>query len=225
MSELENEVVEQQPAPDAEVPEVAETNEAPENNDEIRPSLGKRLLLGLKERCRKFIVSLKRKPQMIALAIILIASLLYLCFLGTFSQVVDVNKGIDYSGICIFANTLISILILPLFLNAFPKRRKPRIVYIVAVFVLLAVLIALDIVLYVNINQFFDSVPGGKLIKREPLYQKAFAEIIVHMVFVGLSVLAFAFLPLYKKGINKINTRKNLEENKLSEEIDTSAEV
>lgn len=218
MADLENSVVEE-----TQLPKQPEQSEQPEVPAEEKPSKGKQILAAVKEKCRKFIVSLKRKPQLIALVFILLSSLLYLCFLGTFSQVVDANSGISNSGICIFANTLISILILPLFLNAFPKRKKPRIVYIVFVFVLLAALIALDVLLYYNINSHFVAL--GVSLKRFPMVLQTYTDLIVHMVFVGISVLAFAFLPLYKKGINKINTRKNLAENKLSEEIDTSAEV
>ena len=176
-----------------------------------------------KEWLRKTTVKLKRQTQLIPLVLILITSMIYLCCIGTFSQVVFKNSGIEASGISMFINTLLSILILPIFLNAFPKRKKPNIVYIVAVFVVLAVLIGMDIMFYVNTQTYVEE----KFINldRNPMIPKAYTQLIVHMVFVGLSIVCFALLPVYKKLINKINTRKDIGENNLSEEIDTSAEV
>lgn len=217
MADLENSVVEE-----TQLPEQPEQSEQPEVPAEEKPSKGKQILAAVKEKCRKFIVSLKRKPQMIALVVILVSSLLYLCCLGTFSQALDKNN-VSVGGICVFVNTLVSILILPTFLNAFPKRKKPRIAFIVVVFVLLALLIGLDVLLYMNTQSYV--VKFGINLRRTPIVKQLYTDVIVHIVFVGISILAFAFLPLYKKGINKINTRKNLAENKLSEEIDTSAEV
>ena len=48
---------------------------------------------------------------------------------------------------------------------------------------------------------------------------------ITHVVLVGIEAILLATLPLYKKLILKINTKKVIEENKLSEEIDTSEDV
>lgn len=195
-----------------------------ENETVIEPAKPKKDVgAAVKEWFRKLIVKLKRKTQVIPLILILVASLLYMCMLGTFSKVVESNSGISASGICLFINTLVSILILPCFLNAFPKRKKPNIVFLVAIGVLLALLVVLDIVFYINIQSYVTT--NHISIARNPDINKAYNDLIIHIVFVAIAGLAFAFLPLYKKGINKINTKKVLEENKLSEEIDTSAEV
>lgn len=188
-----------------------------------KPSKAQEFVAGVKEWFRKFIVKLKRKTQLIPLVLILIASLIYLCILGTLSQVVEKNTGIESLGISMFVNTLVSILILPVFLNAFPKRKKPNIVYIVAVFVLLALIIGMDLLYYINTSNFIDEYRID--LGRNPEIQEAFDLIVLHVVFVGIAFVAFALMPLYKKGINMINTSKVLEENKLSDEIDTSAEV
>lgn len=187
----------------------------------------------VKEWFRKLTVKLKRKTQIIPLVVILITSLVYLCTIGTYAQVIETNSGIPNLGIAMFVNTLMSILVLPIFLNAFPKRKKPNIIYIVLVFVVLALLIGMDLMYYLNTKHFISEELGKfngllteeQLLTQYPYIPKAYTQLIVHMVFVGVSIVVFAFLPLYKKGINKINTRKNLEENKLSEEIDTGAEV
>ena len=175
----------------------------------------------VKEWFRKLIVKLKRQTQLIPLVVILITSLIYLCTIATYSQVIEENSGIPNLGISMFINTLMSILILPIFLNAFPKRKKPNIVFIVFVFVVLALIIGMDILYYVTNKNFFKD----PTLEEPAMLKDAYTQLIVHMVFVGISIVVFALLPVYKKAINKINTRKVLEENKLTGEIDTSAEV
>lgn len=180
----------------------------------------------VKEWFRKFTVKLKRQTQLIPLVVILITSLVYMVCVGTYSQVVQYNTGIKASGISLFVNTLLSILIFPTFLNAFPKRKKANKVFIAAVFVILAAILAMDLLFYLMTNTYVNSYddPEAFLAVRVEI-PKAFTQLIVHMVFVGISIVVFALLPVYKKAINKINTRKELAENKLSGEIDTSAEV
>lgn len=211
-----------------ETSEIVETNEAPHPTE---PTKGQKFLAGVKEWFRKFTVKLKHKTHMIPLVVVLIASLIYLCSLNTLSIALDDIRGIDSAGICMFVNTLVSILVLLVFLNAFPKRKKTNIVMLVGVFVLLALLLALDIVFYFKVVNFAkDSASKVFMTLDEyyadhPMIMPALDKVIVHAVFVGISILALAFLPLYKMGINKINTRKVVAENEIKEEIDTSAEV
>lgn len=185
---------------------------------------------GIKEWFRKLIVKLKRKTQLIPLVLTLITSFVYLCMIGTFSQLVEINTGISSLGVTMFVTTLASILILPLFLNAFPKNKKPVIAFIVAVFVVYALIIAMDLVFLLNMTNFFkaneDVIRAGEgSAKNIALFDKSKLSLIVHVVLVGICVVVFALLPVYKKAINKINTKKVVESNDFSDEIDTSAEV
>lgn len=205
------------------VPE-AEVIEAPVAVDlpvENKPNFFVKLWAGIKEWFRKFTVKLKRKTQIIPLFFTLVTSFVFLCMIGTFSQMIEVNSGVPSVGICMFVTTLASILILPLFLNAFPKNKKPVIPFIVAVFVVYALIIAMDVVFLVNVEKFltdhnFDTIK---------FYDESKSAMIAHLVLVSICVVIFALLPLYKKGINMINTKKVVESNDFSDEIDTSAEV
>ena len=193
-----------------------------------RPSGGKRFKAALKEKGRKIVVYLKRNTHVIPLIITLITSFVYLCLIGTYSVLVENNSGISESGITVFVNALASILILPLFLNAFPKRKKPNKVYIVAVFVVFALIIAMDSLFYVRCSDFMAvQEEAGRPISgaNSDYFDSAFAATIVHLVFVSISVVVFALMPLYKMGLNKINTKKVLESNKFEDAIDTSEEV
>lgn len=211
---------------------VAQTEETAVADSTVADSPKKsgNFVAGLKEWLRKFIVKLKRKTQLIPLVLTLITSFVYLCMIGTFSQLVELNSGISSLGICMFVATLASILILPLFLNAFPKNKKPVIVFIVAVFVVYALIIAMDVIFLVNMTNFLNAnsatiKAGEESAKNLGLFDKSQTCLIAHLVLVSLCVVVFALLPVYKRAINKINTKKVVASNDFSDEIDTSAEV
>ena len=207
-----------EPAAEPATAEVEAPAAAPQKSSE---SFGAKI----KEWFRKFTVKLKRQTHMIPLVVILITSLIYLCCTATFAQVIEGNSGIPNLGIAMFVNTLLSVLVLAMFLNAFPKRKKPSIVYIVLVFVVLAVILGMDLLYLLNAQTFVKNNGGEFILGEYPEIKTAYSELYAHMAFVGISIVVFALLPVYKKAINKINTKKVLEENNLSEEIDTSAEV
>ena len=205
------------------VPETANTEvvETTSSTAAKEPKQTNKFIAGVKEWFRKLIVKLKRKTQLIPLALTLITSFVFLCMIGTFSQLIQINSGIPSLGICMFVSTLASILILPLFLNAFPKNKKPVIPFIVAVFAVYALIIAMDVVFLVNMQNFFKVHE----VETKAFYDESQTSLIVHIVLVGICLVAFALLPLYKKGINMINTKKVVSSNDFSDEIDTSAEV
>jgi len=196
---------------------------------ETQPTKGEKFKAGFKEWLRKFTVKLKHKTHMIPLVILLITSLTYLCILNSLSIVISDHSGIDSAGICVFVNTLASILVLLVFLNAFPKRKKVNIIMLVITFAVMAMILALDLVFYFKLYNYCTKAYRGlsqtHLGDKYTMIHSALNNTIVHVVLMGISILALAFLPLYKKGINKINTKKELAENEIKEEIDTSAEV
>ena len=188
--------------------------------EEKKPSKG----AAVKEWFRKLTVKLKRKTHVIPLVLTLITSVVWLCMIGTFSQLIQTNSGIGAVGISMFVNTLASILILPIFLNAYPKRKKPNVVYIILIFVVFALLIGMDILFYTKVTGA-DAINKFDASKKKNVYDPTCTNLIVHMILVGICILAVALLPVYKKLINKINTRKDLQSNDFKGEIDTSAEV
>lgn len=193
------------------------------------PSKGKKILANLKERWRKFLVSLKRKPQRIAFYVLLLSTVIYMCSLFSYSQA-TMYYPVPWMGLLIFINTMFSILTLLLFMNTFPKRKKNmNIVMLVLTFIFMAVMIFCDIYWYLQIEPLYttqlNTTTDPAIWETLMKMSSAFSTILIHMVLVAISAILLATLPLYKKLIFKINTSKVLEENKLSEEIDTSAEV
>ena len=199
-----------------------------------KPPLGKRVVGGIKEWFRKFVVKLKHRPMNIAFFMLAVSSLVFLFLLGKISQ-----AALEYAKtgvpISTFVNTLFSILVLLLFMYSFPKRaKKPKVVMLVLTFVFMAVMIGLDILLYVQWSKAwadvllkFDSGELDIALKavREKYIYAAMYGVLAHAVLVGLAAILTATYPYYGKLIAKINTKKNVESTEIKGEFDTSAEV
>lgn len=171
----------------------------------------------LKEWFRKKIVTLKRKPQTIALVFMLISSLIYIIGLGTLSRAIMNNSGVSYINVewvghAIFVNTLFSILILLLFLYTFPKRKKPNLIFAALVFVFGIIMILMDVLYYTQLSNAIETMADTQA--------SALNLTIVHLVFQVIALVVFALIPLYSKLIRKINTRKEVASNDIKEQID-----
>ena len=115
-------------------------------------------------------------------------------------------------------------------MNTFPKRAKHmNYIMLALTFVFMAVMVTCDLVWYiksypVHSAAYEKATSESALAAIEP-GMTAFPIVLVHLVLVCISAILLATLPLYKKLILKINTSKVIEQNELTEEIDTSAEV
>lgn len=168
---------------------------------------------GVKEWFRKKTVALKRKPQNIALFFLAITSIYFLLALYVISQAINrvFSDSHTYAtGICIFIVTLLSILVLVSFLNAFPKRKKQNIFFTVLVFVMIAGMIACDAVYFVQMNNCLAATPDHTSLIYKTV-SGAQPYVIAHIALLALSAAIFALLPVYKKLINKIDTKVVLE--------------
>lgn len=213
--------------------EVVETNVPEVVNQELeKPSKAKQIGAAIKEWFRKFTVNLKRRPMNIAFFVLIVSTLLNLFFLGSYAQVAIIPQyGDEWQGLCVFVNQLFCILSLMLFLNSFPKReKKPKKAMLITLFVFIAVMLALDIYLYVkwDMNIAADMSKGSYYSRPDEFkdaFDVAWAGVLVHAIVLAVAAVLTATYPLYGKLINKINTSKNVESTEIKEEIDTSAEV
>ena len=203
MAENENVVVE-------EVPEVQpQTPEAPQSNG---PTGGQKFKAGVKEWFRKKIVALKRKPQTIALLVLAITTIYFMLALYTFSQAINISyEETSATGICIFISTLVSLLVLVSFLNAFPKRKKANIFFVVLVFLMIGGMVACDLVYYIQMSNYMGTISNPSASTVYATINKAQPYMIVHVVLLGVSAIVFALTPVFKILINKINTQVKLE--------------
>lgn len=208
---------------------VVEINEEAQAEATKKPISDNKFVAGVKEWFRKSIVKLKHKPQTIPFVILVITSFMYLCFLGTLSPFITPNRSIKGLGIFQFVNTLASILIILVFLNSFPKRKKVNIVFLVMTFVVLALMVVMDIMFIVNTADYANNALGIDngfqwFLAEMDGASESITCIIVHIVFLAITTVILALLPVYKKLLMKINTSKDLASNDIKEEIDTSEE-
>lgn len=192
------------------------------------PSKGAKFKAGVKEWLRKKVVALKVKPQLIPLTLMAITTLYFMLVLFNVSKAVYSAEGVvadastSATGICTFITTLLSLLYLVSFLNAFPKRRKPNVFFIVLVGVMIAGQIACELVYYLQMAAFVGEKGAGKY----PACTEAQPLVIGHIALLGLSALVFALLPVYGKLLKKIDTSVKLDSatEHMREQIDIEEE-
>ena len=98
----------------------------------------------MKEFFRKKMVGLKRKPQTIALVVLVVAFLYYSLNLTQISNTTAKVQG-PGMGLSGFVTMLFSILSLVCFMNAFPHRKKVNIPMLVLMFIMIGIIIYCDI--------------------------------------------------------------------------------
>ena len=102
-----------------------------------------KFVANLKESFRKLLVSLKRRPHMIALLTFALAFLVYSLNLMNVSDTTAKIQGRGM-GLCGFATMLFSLLSLLCFLNAFPHRKKVNVPMLTLALLMVAVLLFAD---------------------------------------------------------------------------------
>ena len=179
---------------------------------------------GMKEFFRKRMVSLKRKPQTIALVVLAAAFVYYSLNLTKISDTTAKIQG-QGMGLAGFVTMLFSILSLVCFLNAFPRRKKVNIPMLVLMFVMTGIIIYCDIfydgritTAITRANNPIDPTGSNSFITAAASMLK------VHRIILIAGVALTALLPVYKPLLKKINTSIELEANEQMSEIDISGE-
>ncbi len=182
---------------------------------------------GFKEFCRKFLVSLKRQPQNIALFVLLVGFVFFSFNLTAISDTTALIYG-DNMGQCEFGMMLFSILSFVVFLRTFPKRQKVKIPMLILLFVFLGLIIFMDLVYLTRINEGLTSGENKIVIDYannvNVFIPNAWNTLIVYLIFIGVVVVLVAALPIYSKLIRKINTSVDVEGNANMSAIDISSD-
>ena len=173
---------------------------------------------------RKLIVSLKRRPSVIALLVFVAAFLQYSLNLTHISDTTAKIQG-PGMGLCGFATMLFSILSLVCFLNAFPRRKKPNIPILVLMFVMIGVILYCDWHYIGLISNALTRADNPIVIDASTKYiAMAFNVLNDHMLIVAAGVLLTLLLPVYSRLLRKVNTSIAVEDNGQLEAIDISGE-
>ena len=167
----------------------------------------------MKEWLRKQLVSLKRNPYYIPLFLMIISCLVFNLNLTAYSKTILLVNA-DGMGLCSFAITLCSFLSLITYLSAYPKRKKPAYAKIIITAVMIVLSIVCQVLFYYFIYEALylreNPIPMNK--DRAYVFE-AQNNSIIHIIFLIITLIAMATLPLYKKLLLKINTSIKIEEN------------
>lgn len=179
----------------------------------------------LKESFRKFIVALKRRPQLIPLFMLIITFLQYSLHLTVISNTTAKVQGANM-GLCGFVTMLFSMLSILCFNNAFPRRKPVKKPMLILMFAMFAMIIFAD---YSYLQAVYAAVfrPENPVSVTTNTIYIAYAEYYLrqHIVLLCVSTVLIALLPVYAKLIRKIRTSVEVEENQEMEEIDISGEA
>ncbi len=204
-------------------------NTASGGNKAVKSTFG----AGLKEWARKKTVAIKRKPQSIALVFMAIVTIYNLLVLTVYSEaIIMYAKDVEWVGLMVFANTLLSILVLVAYLNTFPKLKSKNnkvvvtmtesgiklninVIMLVVTVLMIVVMIACECVYYnlmnANYIEQYVNKPDQAGSEAAKLIANSLTYSIVHIVLLAIGFILILTLPLYRKLIMKIDTSKMLE--------------
>ena len=161
---------------------------------------------GFKEHIRKLVVKIKRNPQKIGFLAFVLTFIYYSLNLTCISNTTAKIQG-PGMGLCGFCTMLFSILSLVCYMNSFPHRKKPN----VAMIIITAVMIGLVIFCDINYRSLiFKAVYRAnnpiQVTSSTAYIAKAASMLKNHIIFLGISCLLTALMPVYSKLLKKINT-------------------
>lgn len=167
---------------------------------------------GVKEFFRKKIVSLKRKPQMIPMLVLVIGFLVYSLNL---THVSDTTAKIQLAGMGLsgFCAMLFSLLSFVCFLNAYPHRKKTNIPMLVLMFLMLAILVVCDTFYMGQITTAITRADHPIVVDVNTAYiTKAYDMLGMHRIIIGIGAGLTLLVPVLRKLLKKINTSLPVEE-------------
>lgn len=178
----------------------------------------------VKERCRKFIVSLKHRPHTIPLVMLVVTFLYFALHLTAISDTTAKIQGPNM-GLCGFAVMLFSMLSMLCFNNAFPRRKPVNKPMFILMFVMFAVILFSDIT-YRNaiLSALYRAENPIELTANTAYIAQAYNYLGTHMVLLVISIALILLLPVYSKLLRRINTSIEVEANASMGAIDISGE-
>lgn len=171
------------------------------------------------EALRKFVVSLKRKPQNIAMFALLVSFLIYSLNLTSISNTTAKIQGVGM-GFTGFCTMLLSMLSFVCFINAFPHRKKVNVPMLVLMFVMFAIVVVCD-VFYMNaITNALTRAESPISVVDFPYVASAQATLVAHIISLAVVVVLIVTMPIYKKWLRSIKTSIEVEDNGKLDAID-----
>lgn len=186
----------------------------------------------IKEKVRKFFVALKKNPQSIPLAALLISFLQYSLNLtyisNTTAKLVSSRLEGTNAGLAAFVTMLLTILSFVCMLNAFPKRQKPKVGMIILMMVMYGVIIfanchylsCISYALNAEINPNPIIISGGE----NQFVITARDTITLNTVLIVITMIFVLLEPVIAKLLKKIKTSIEVEGSGNIASIDIASE-
>ena len=167
----------------------------------------------MKEMIRKFLVSLKKNPQVIPLLAHTVAFCIYSLNLTAVSNTTAKIYG-PHMGLCSFVTMLLSILAYVCMFSAYPKRKKPNWIMIAMILVMYGIIIFCDDFYSTRIWAAVKREENPIQITEATMYiNDAFKLMSTHIISVIVSAVLVVAEPIYAKLLKKINTSIEIEDN------------
>ena len=177
---------------------------------------------GIKEFFRKQVVTLKRNPQNIPMAMLLISFIYYSLNLTSMSNTTAKIQGVGM-GLAQFCIMLFSLLSIVCMLNAFPSRKKPVYPMVVLMFVMFGIIIYADMHYCNGIMAALTRTESPIVLDVNTIYiANAYNMLQTFVVLIGVTAALVLTLPIYSKWIRKINTSVDVEGNDDMAQIEIS---
>ncbi len=188
-------------------------------NDKTTKSKG-----GMREVIRKFLVSVKKNPQMLPLLALTVSFMVYSLNLTAISNTTAKIYG-AHMGLCSFITMLFSMLTYVCMFSAYPKRKKPNWLLIALMLVMYVAIIYADIFYLGRINAAVTRAESPITITQSTAYIQVAKNVLhTHIVTTIITMVAVVIEPLYAKLVKKINTSVEVEDNGELGDIDLSDE-
>ena len=177
-----------------------------------------------RERIRKLLVALKRKPSSVALIVLVIAFLEYSLQLTVISNTTARIQG-SGMGLCGFVTMLFSILGLVCHLNSFPRRKKANIPMLTLMFVLFGVVIFTDARYIAKVSYAINREIDPIVVTANTMYiTRSVSVLRINIILISIGLALTALLPAYKPLIRRINTAIKVEDAVSMTKLDISGE-
>ena len=169
-----------------------------------------KLLTGLKESGRKALISLKKNPNYIPFAALIVSFLIFSLNLSYVSETTN-TIALPGMGLCEFAIMLFSILSMVCVLNAYPKRQKPNYAMIVILLVFSGIIIFADVFYSMKITQRLNNSSSPVKPDAYEIYVYTMQILITHAISTAITAVCVVLEPLFAKLLKKIKTNVELE--------------
>ena len=165
-----------------------------------------KVLPKVKEFFRKSIVTLKKNPSLIPLAMLLVSFLVFSLNLSDISNTTARIQG-QGMGLSEFVSMLLSILSMICLLNAFPKRKKPNWIMVIIAIAFCGIIIGADVI-------YLNCIASSSIVvtQKTKFILAAKNVMTTHIVLTAITAVTIVLEPLFAKLLKKINTTVELEE-------------